>query len=415
MKYLGITIFLIILPFSSFAQIIMFGDDFENYVTGQQLACQNPVDWTTWSLSPCDSIEDPYISTAYAFSGANSVLFSDWNDLVKPLNNLTSGWWFLLMQVYVPSNKTGYFDILTVFEPPSNMEWGMECYFDIGGQGRLITGFFNQTNFSFEYNTWQMIKIMVQLDTGNSKFWINENLIHTWDWTDGGTLTNQLAAIDFFGYSNPEMYIDNFFIYDLCLSCTAPNPPSDLTAQLVLNPNPLVKLIWQDNSDDEYIFKILRKNGNPYDPGDYEIISRVSYNVTEYLDTTVVFDSTYTYGVIAYNLRGDSDTSNTATIIIDPTTNVNHIEKLLTYSLRQNYPNPFNPTTKIKYQIPELSFVTLKIYDVLGNEIIVPVNEEKSSGSYEVDFNATNLPSGIYFYRLQAGNFVETKKMVLIK
>jgi len=86
-----------------------------------------------------------------------------------------------------------------------------------------------------------------------------------------------------------------------------------------------------------------------------------------------------------------------------------------TYSLSNNYPNPFNPTTNIKYKIPELSFVTLKVYDVLGNEITTLVNNEKPVGSYEVEFNATALPSGIYFYRLQAGSFVETKKMVLLR
>jgi len=85
------------------------------------------------------------------------------------------------------------------------------------------------------------------------------------------------------------------------------------------------------------------------------------------------------------------------------------------YVLSQNFPNPFNPTTKIEYKIPELSFVILKIYDVLGKEVGTLVNEEKSIGKYNVEFNATNLPSGIYFYRLQAGSFVETKKMVLLR
>jgi photosystem II stability/assembly factor-like uncharacterized protein len=86
-----------------------------------------------------------------------------------------------------------------------------------------------------------------------------------------------------------------------------------------------------------------------------------------------------------------------------------------TFHLSQNYPNPFNPTTTIKYQIPGLSFVTLKVYDVLGNEIATLANEEKPAGSYEVEFNANGLPSGIYFYRIQADFFVETKKMILIK
>ena len=85
------------------------------------------------------------------------------------------------------------------------------------------------------------------------------------------------------------------------------------------------------------------------------------------------------------------------------------------YTLFQNYPNPFNPTTKITFYISQLSFVTIKVYDVLGNKIATLVNEEKPTGSYEVELNAITLPSGIYFYQLQVGSFVETKKMVLMK
>jgi hypothetical protein len=87
----------------------------------------------------------------------------------------------------------------------------------------------------------------------------------------------------------------------------------------------------------------------------------------------------------------------------------------LDFTLNQNYPNPFNPTTTIKYQIPELSFVTLKVYDVLGNEIATLVYEEKAVGIYELTWYAANLPSGVYFYRIQAGNFLQTKKMLLLK
>jgi photosystem II stability/assembly factor-like uncharacterized protein len=85
------------------------------------------------------------------------------------------------------------------------------------------------------------------------------------------------------------------------------------------------------------------------------------------------------------------------------------------YKLHQNFPNPFNPLTNVKYQIPKLSFVTIKIYDVLGNEIAELVNEEKAIGSYKVEFNASDLPSGIYFYRIQAGSFIDTKKMIIVK
>jgi hypothetical protein len=85
------------------------------------------------------------------------------------------------------------------------------------------------------------------------------------------------------------------------------------------------------------------------------------------------------------------------------------------YSLWQNYPNPFNPSTKIRFSVPQSSNVVIKVFDILGSEIETLVNEEKPAGNYEVEFDATRLPSGIYFYRLQAGNFVGTKKMVLMK
>ena len=85
------------------------------------------------------------------------------------------------------------------------------------------------------------------------------------------------------------------------------------------------------------------------------------------------------------------------------------------FRLEQNYPNPFNPNTKIKYRIPEFEFVSLKVLDVIGNEVATLVNEHKSEGDYEVNFDASNLSSGAYFYTIEVGSFVETKKMILLK
>jgi hypothetical protein len=93
------------------------------------------------------------------------------------------------------------------------------------------------------------------------------------------------------------------------------------------------------------------------------------------------------------------------------------IQNLIPVSVKlsQNYPNPFNPTTKISYSIPKDEFVSLKVYDVLGNEVATLVNNNKNAGNYSVDFNGSNLSSGIYFYKLQAGNNVSLKKMILMK
>jgi len=91
------------------------------------------------------------------------------------------------------------------------------------------------------------------------------------------------------------------------------------------------------------------------------------------------------------------------------------------YSLIQNYPNPFNPSTIIKYDIPNESFVTLKIFDILGREVATLVNEEKPVGKYKVSFSPNNLVSGVYFYRINAQSvvsnkhFTKTGKMILMK
>jgi hypothetical protein len=87
----------------------------------------------------------------------------------------------------------------------------------------------------------------------------------------------------------------------------------------------------------------------------------------------------------------------------------------VSFTLEQNYPNPFNPATKIKYAVPERTIVTIKIYDITGSEMYTLVNKELDSGWYETNFNAAALSSGVYFYRMQAGSYVNIKKMLLIK
>ena len=89
--------------------------------------------------------------------------------------------------------------------------------------------------------------------------------------------------------------------------------------------------------------------------------------------------------------------------------------EVLTYELSSNFPNPFNPATTIKYQIPNAGFVTLKVYDVLGNEVATLVNERKEKGRYQITFDASVLSSGVYIYQIRSGNFIDTKKMILMK
>ena len=120
-------------------------------------------------------------------------------------------------------------------------------------------------------------------------------------------------------------------------------------------------------------------------------------------------------GTIYPNISGDNDVW-----LLKTTSDVVNIEhntdlNISNFCLLQNYPNPFNPSTKISWQLSVGSWQTLKIYDVLGNEIATLVNEYKPAGKYEVEFSAASLPSGVYFYQIQAGSFINTKKMILLK
>ena len=96
-------------------------------------------------------------------------------------------------------------------------------------------------------------------------------------------------------------------------------------------------------------------------------------------------------------------------------TDANELNTDKEFRVYQNYPNPFNPSTKINFSIPTSEFVTLKVNDMLGKEVATLINEERPTGNYVVKFDASRLSSGIYFYTLKAGNYTQTKKLILIK
>jgi hypothetical protein len=184
-----------------------------------------------------------------------------------------------------------------------------------------------------------------------------------------------------------------------------------------------------------FVYGIVKGNDGSTLPGTLNYITDASGNFVDYsvtdLDGSYLIGSvdagSYTmvstlasFQSVQKTLSVDYSTNSTLNVDIsltpNSTTGVNDKGTVVKgYELKQNYPNPFNPSTIISYQLPQNSFVTLKIYNVLGNEVATLVNEQQTAGNYNFNFKANNLASGIYIYKLTAGNFTSVRKLTLLK
>lgn len=196
---------------------------------------------------------------------------------------------------------------------------------------------------------------------------------------------------------------------------TAPAAPKDLTLS---NNQGHPRLRWSNINADVQSFNIYRNYAG------WMYLNNTSN--LEYTDPGIIINTGQEFGTnVDYRIKSvdangveSVDYSNTVTCNtpggdIDKTVGLN--EKITSYELSQNYPNPFNPSTNISYQIPNAGLVQLKVYDLLGKEVAVLVNEFKPEGKYSVNFNASNLSSGLYIYSLRVNDFVQNHKLTLLK
>ena len=272
----------------------------------------------------------------------------------------------------------------------------------------------------------------------------------SWNWTfPGGSPSSSTQQNPTVNYSTPGRYdvelivsnsfgSDTIFVDDYVtvkgvqMQSIALTSPSNLTSIPVSmnDQNTLHTFDWSDAGFDPFIsyaFKI-RKGGTPassnisYQSDSNGKSSKFTIRNRELDSLAALFgtvgDSVMClWSVMAYNGL-DSLSSNTFIVILKRTSvgiTISSHEVPSEFSLWNNYPNPFNPVTKIRFDIPEQSFTKLTVYDINGREIALLVNSELVPGSYEFDFQAPHLSSGIYFYRLEAGNFSQTKRMILMK
>lgn len=172
-----------------------------------------------------------------------------------------------------------------------------------------------------------------------------------------------------------------------------------------------VRLTWQTASEIENAGFIIKREGVEIASfhtderlrGQGTTLAQTDYS---FIDATVEAGKTYTYALYDVSFSGIITAHEPVTLTY---------KGALRYALEQNFPNPFNPTTSIRYELPSAGLVTLKVYDVLGRQASTLVNARQEAGDYAVSFNGANLASGVYFYRLTAGSFVQTKKMLFVK
>lgn len=259
---------------------------------------------------------------------------------------------------------------------------------------------------------WPASEILAQIDSSRKFGAEGQTFFRTASFkTNQKNIYNQVKAMQYLFPANiPSMpWKDNI----------KPNKPEELMIATTDSVN--YTLSWKkptaaSDGDTAYYYNLYIDDQTPVDISDIKNV--VKFRIVNDTTTTVTFPSiprsNRYFTITAYD-RGynESDASNEASIIV---TSIDENEnRVLNFSLEQNYPNPFNPNTKISWQSAVGSWHTLKIFDVLGNKVATLVNQSKQAGNYEVEFDASNLPSGVYFYQLRAGALVETKKMILLR
>ena len=171
---------------------------------------------------------------------------------------------------------------------------------------------------------------------------------------------------------------------------------------------------WQENILDTV--RIVLMNGTTQVAIIADSIKSRTNAIVWKIASSLASDSSYIIKITSVNHAGRTDVSDHSFTLSKGVTNVSDSKNsVVVYSLFQNYPNPFNPKTIISYQLPVNSFITLKVYDAIGRDVATLVNETKTAGTYSVQFNGEHISSGMYFCRLQAGNFSVTRKMLLLR
>jgi photosystem II stability/assembly factor-like uncharacterized protein len=296
----------------------------------------------------------------------------------------------------------------------------------VGGAGTSSTGYVFKTtdagntwtNLNFPFNTTMLYNIDFRSDSEYVVVGYSGGVFHTKN--DGATWTqinlgllnivqSQVIGLDFISGDTLLVGGNGASVVKIALEPIVPVELSSFTAN-VNSDN--ISLIWTTATElNNRGFEVERKVSIS---NDWTSLGFIEGRGTSTEPKTYVYQDFNVNSGISYNYRirqTDYDGSVTIYNLAETVT----FGTPVNFELAQNYPNPFNPSTTITFSIPQKSEVSVKIYDILGNEVATLVNESKEAGRYSINFNASKYSSGVYFYSIKAGNFTETKKMTLIK
>jgi len=282
---------------------------------------------------------------------------------------------------------------------------------DQGGKVRIQ---FTGSELTKSFSIWRLIEGTEDWDAvgsfngiSNSKYsYVSPTLGDSTDqgivWSTFKVTAHSNASLDYFMSDPASGYsIDNL----------APAVPAGIIA---IGHEDRVEIAWDDNEDKDFQFyAIYRSTDSEFNP---DTMNTATYTTIEssFDDASVELGKTYYYSIVAVDFSGNKSeySENIFALVTDIASDM---EIPTVYELGQNYPNPFNPSTVIKFSLPESGLVTLKVFNILGQEIMTLVNEVRAVGNYEVSFDASNLTTGMYVYRIESGEFTATKKMMLVK
>jgi hypothetical protein len=305
--------------------------------------------------------------------------------------------------IVVPLDANVFTPVITVAAPLAGVSWTVGTNQTVTWSSSNVTG---NVNIKLSTDGGSTYPVTLATNTAN-------------DGTESITVPDNVSTtcrLRIESLSNTNIYGIN--PGNFTIVTPLPAAPNSLTA--TVQSSTQINLSWIDNSNNEDGFKIERKTGSG---STWALIDSVGISVTSYQDKGLPTNNTYYYQIYAYNSIGNSGYSNEANAEITGIDMLDMISGIpVNYSLSNNYPNPFNPSTKIQFGLPEESNSTLKVYDIIGNEVATLLhNESLPAGEYSYNLVASNLPSGVYIYVLITQSnvskqfFRDVKKMILLK